>query len=182
MIPMQEDAYRYSAINMTSLQKYGSIEFRALPTPKDLRTISIWTKLLLRIKDKSLLYEEAKHMVEGLSQIGPLAFIRSIFGDTLVKHLDLTDAEELLMEGVRRVQDVAYTKFKDIKSPKQVEEDQLRPDDLDPPDAFGRVRWHRMEIPDPPRPAAVRRQMKALKLAINFPPAAVFDDGEAEEQ
>jgi len=104
------DNCRYAGMNMTALDKFGSLEFRSLLTPKDFTEVSVWVDLLLKIKDRALHYQNPKHMVEALSMSGPVAFFNNIFGYELgallaknVENLDLT-----LYEGVRRIQGLAY--------------------------------------------------------------------------
>lgn len=105
---IDEQQLRYSSINIAALAKYGSIEFRAMATPNDLSLINTWVEMLLAVKDASLNYNETYEMVEGLSASNSTeAFIRMVFN----KHADqllCKQQDKLLMEGVRRVQDLAY--------------------------------------------------------------------------
>ena len=127
---MQLDYYRYASINLSALKKFGSVEFRALQTPKDFKIIQKWIKMLLNIKDYSLKYEEARHIIEEISMTGANNFVN----DVLQKQAHLISQikiNESIMEGVRRIQEVAYAEIQnplkyDIK-PVTLKDLQIRP-------------------------------------------------------
>lgn len=102
--------YRYAAINLTSLRKYGSVEFRALQTPPDFYTIDLWVQLLLKIFDLSTTHGNPKELVEELSFMGPDNFAAKVFGD-LYPHIHFEGIEDSLYDGVRRAQLLAYTPY-----------------------------------------------------------------------
>lgn len=105
---INEQEIRYASINVAALAKYGSVEFRSMPTPDDLSLINTWVEMLLAVKDASLTYNETYEMVEGLSAANSTeAFLNMVFKDN-AKHLVCPEMDKLLMEGVRRVQDLAY--------------------------------------------------------------------------
>ena len=56
---IQSNRYRYASINLAAISKFGSVEFRAFQTPKDLLKIQKWIEILLRIKDYSMGFDEA---------------------------------------------------------------------------------------------------------------------------
>lgn len=98
---------RYSSINMCSLRKFGSLEFRALPTPSNLKDISKWVNILLAIRLASSKYENLSDMVTDVSSIGPIGFGKKV----LPRHTELfkyEGAEQDLMEGAQSIQMVAY--------------------------------------------------------------------------
>lgn len=106
---LQVDDYRYASLNLSSLSKYGSLEFRALSTPQDIRNIKQWADILLAIKDRALRYERLSDIMESVSFNGPIDTVIDILGDnaeTVLTH----DTETFVMDGVRRIQDIAYTK------------------------------------------------------------------------
>lgn len=103
----QGDVLRYSSLNIISLRKYGSVEFRAMRTHKHVMEIATWVDLLLRIKDASLRYSSIHDMVEGISREGGLRFMESIFEDK-TELLYCSNIDKIIMAGVRRVQDIAY--------------------------------------------------------------------------
>jgi hypothetical protein len=101
------DNYRYLSINMASLPRFGTLEFRALPAENTFERIPIWVKMLLRIKDESLKFETVRQIVETFSGQGAKEFIKSVMGD-MYNPISCNDEYEKLLEGVRRIQDVAY--------------------------------------------------------------------------
>lgn len=105
--PMMSDEYRYASINVTALQKFGSLEFRSLQTPQNFLEIEPWIKLLLKIKDAALKIETPRDIVEGMSREGATGYLRTVFGD-MAGLLVCPRMDKWLMEGVRRVQLIAY--------------------------------------------------------------------------
>lgn len=127
LIPFQSDQYRYASINVSALKKYGTLEFRSFRTPQNLMDIQHWVNLLLCIKDAGAAIKESRDIVDSFSQIGAGGFLTRVFG----QHASLLDGPanaELMMEGVRRIQDVAYTKVqkKDSKSYVFLDHEQIR--------------------------------------------------------
>ena len=100
---------RYSAMNLISLPKYGSIEFRALSTPKNIMDIEEWINILLQLKDASMTFNKPSEMVERMSMEGPMLFAKQILGKYF-DVLNIPNLEELLYIGIRHVQNIAYTK------------------------------------------------------------------------
>lgn len=106
---MQSNNYRYASVNFSSLSKYGSLEFRAMRTPADFRLISMWTHLLLCIKDAAKNYEDPRDIVEQVSAGSVEYFVQQVFGE-LAGMIYTPAMEEAVMESVRLIQAVAYTK------------------------------------------------------------------------
>jgi hypothetical protein len=102
----QEDI-RYASMNITSLAKYGSLEFRALRTPEDFNRIKTWIKFLLAIKRASTNYKSTEEIIELISMRGGRLFLRDIFGE-LANELSTTRLNDRIIQAARRVQDVAY--------------------------------------------------------------------------
>ena len=108
------DRYRYASLNFSSLPKYGSLEFRALESPKDFQKVYNWAQLLLRVKDSSFEYGNTIHILESISGMGGRSFFRHIMGD-LASSFEEHDLDTLIMDGVRRVQHIVYTEWPDKK-------------------------------------------------------------------
>ena len=108
---MQRNTWRYGALNMTSLSKYGSLEFRSLGTPSDVREVEAWVKILLSIFDAAGTFEKGTSMIEDVSIMGASRFLSRVLGDmapVLLSRVDI-NVPSALMEGVRQAQDIAYT-------------------------------------------------------------------------
>lgn len=110
---LQNDRFRYASVNFSSLSKYGSLEFRAMRTLPDLSGIEDWVDLLLRIKDASQDYKDTRDIVEQVSMGSVEAFVRSVFQERF-DQLYLPDMEKSVIDSVRLVQEVAYTKTNPI--------------------------------------------------------------------
>lgn len=106
---IQSSRYRYASINLAAISKFGSVEFRAFQTPKDLLKIQKWIEILLKIKDFSLGFDEAYDIIEGVSFGGPAEFVRNVLGND-ANLVNMVDRERLVTEGVRRVQEIAYAR------------------------------------------------------------------------
>ena len=102
-----DSGLRYAAINFAALSKYGSVEFRALPTTADFSRINSWVKILLRIRDKALEAESDTQLIERCSTNGPLTFAKSILGTSF----DLVKTPEManqIRNGLEISQNLAY--------------------------------------------------------------------------
>lgn len=99
------DVIRYASLNLTAIAKYGSLEFRSLPSPVPQEVISVWTNLLLALKDKSRTYADPREIVLGVSEMGAEWFASQVFGDK-IEHLKCDDWGKEVMSGIRRIQPV----------------------------------------------------------------------------
>jgi hypothetical protein len=106
---LQVGALRYASINFTSLSKYGSLEFRGLRTPADIMAIKEWVDMLLLLKDAASRYQRPMEIIESMSGAGPKGFLAEIMGPYASK-LRYKGYEKDLWQGVRLVQDVAFTR------------------------------------------------------------------------
>ena len=117
MSPVQSNHYRYAAMNLGALRKFGSVEFRAMGTPKKFSKIERWIKLLLKVKDASQGYQEPYNIIEDMSAQGGQLYVRNVFQE-LSKHLVHDNVNKMCMDGVRRVQQVVYTPLQTKKKKK----------------------------------------------------------------
>ncbi len=128
---------KYAAINLSTIVKYGSLEFRQLGTPKRVDTIKLWLKFLLAIKDYAATEKDPIAFVSKCSQIGEHPFFHAVFGP-LVDYLTYPDIDNDIMDGIRKVQAIAFTplgKFnQDMKPQKMVFGGDMPnpPEDFDP--------------------------------------------------
>lgn len=77
----QGDKVRYCAINLAALQKYGSLEFRAMRGNIDPAIIKTWTEALYAIREYSVKTENPKAVLAHLERVGVKAFMKEILGD-----------------------------------------------------------------------------------------------------
>lgn len=79
---------RYGSMNLTSIFKYGSLEFRSMGTPKKVhisRKTSDWVECLLDLKERSRMFSDPKELMLALRlSEDPLQFVspkfKSVFG------------------------------------------------------------------------------------------------------
>lgn len=101
---------RYSALNLCSLHKFGSLEFRALKTPEDLLKIEDWVQILYRLKEKSLECKNPMDYFNEYSYMGTEGFLLNTFGPDISKHLENTPNLKIkLLDGIRLAQNIAFT-------------------------------------------------------------------------
>lgn len=107
-LPHMNDHVRYASVNINSIGRYGSLEFRALGTPADPQRIAQWVRMLYCIRDFSLEFKNLKDMLYKLSAADAKEFITGVFGPrSVLRHIE--DADVLLREGMRNVQDMLVT-------------------------------------------------------------------------
>lgn len=107
---LPENDIRYAALNLTSLSKFGSLEFRALRGTTDVHVIHQWVNLLLCIKDYALnQVDNPLQILDNLSKEGGKRFATSVFGDLsrLIFNLDVSEKE--IEQGCRGIQTIAYS-------------------------------------------------------------------------
>lgn len=104
----REDILRYAAINVTSLPKYGSLEFRSMRGTDNMEEIKVWVDLLLAIKEAAQSYEDPVKIIEDISMLGPDGLADKVFGN-LLENLQLEDNwEEHVFSSMRTLQILAY--------------------------------------------------------------------------
>lgn len=101
------DKLRYAAMNVKALATYGSLEFRAMRGTRDLDLVYLWASVLLGLREKSMEFENPTKIIEQFSVLGPTGFMKEVLGDNY-KHFVCEEQEEMLWEGVRNAQDIAY--------------------------------------------------------------------------
>lgn len=61
---------KYAALNLNSLRKFGTLEFRQAPSSLNQKFIEKWTYTLLNILEKSLEYSDPMEIVEEYTAVG----------------------------------------------------------------------------------------------------------------
>ncbi len=178
--------YKYASINIAAIYYYGSLEFRALHTPSSPKPVKDFISLLLRIREKALEVKEGRDFISACSARGETEWAREILGP----HFNMLRCEgmdHMIMDGVRRIQALAYTPLKDLSPPKRrkpkrmIDEGEDAVEDAEEVAAPGRlvrynagevqnVQWQRLvapipepieeapdDAPEPPNPDEVYR-------------------------
>lgn len=78
---VSEEAIRYSSLNIASLRKYGSIEFRAMRGNLDVDLITIWASSLVSIREFSKRFKEPKDVVRAFLDHDPKEFMKEALGE-----------------------------------------------------------------------------------------------------
>jgi hypothetical protein len=98
---------RYTALNLTSMFKYGSIEFRSMRSTKDLNDIETWIKLIAQLEKGARKFSNPKEVIHAISEMnGPSRFIEFVMED-MAKELTRF-GNVSIMEGMRYVQPIAF--------------------------------------------------------------------------
>ncbi|NOQ73263.1 MAG: hypothetical protein GQ574_14750 [Crocinitomix sp.] len=107
---LQTEDLRYSALNVTSLFKYGSLEFRAMRSTSDKNTIKDWCGIIDKLKTTSLEFDSPTDVLDAISAGGEHYFVKSIFGGYAKHFLAMPDLGESIRIGLLNAQDIAYSR------------------------------------------------------------------------
>lgn len=108
MQALRTDDLRYAALNVTSLFKYGSVEFRAMRTTPKVMEVVRWVKLVHQLREAARTFNNPTEVVEHISVNEIEGFTQRVFGQ-MFKYLKLYDGwEKDVMKGVRLAQHIAY--------------------------------------------------------------------------
>lgn len=101
---------RYSALNLASLGKYATVEFRHMDTRLDTQRIKSWINLLMCMKkyarDFYKDHDNAQQLLATFSGLGPKGFAEAVFEKHLPS-LDYEGMEQDLWDGLLIAQDLA---------------------------------------------------------------------------
>ena len=75
--------------------------------------------MLLKIKDYSLQFEQPAHIIEHLSAKGGRRFVDDVMEEYAVVLLANQDVDNIIREGVWRIQELAYIPILEQKRPKK---------------------------------------------------------------
>lgn len=104
------DDYRYSACNVASIPKFGSLEFRSMKGTVDIETILTWVDILLHLKRTSEKYDSPVEIVDDFVNLGPLPFFKKTFGDKYRLLFEgIPGLSGKLWDGLRMMRDVAHS-------------------------------------------------------------------------
>lgn len=98
---------RYSSINIMSLFKFGTIEFRSMECTINRARLMHWVKTLLAIKEAARNFKNPAEIMGQFSQQGPERFFLSVLGPQALNYMRVVDRHRMLFEGLRLVQEFA---------------------------------------------------------------------------
>jgi hypothetical protein len=87
-IELTKTLHKYQALNLNSLPRFGTVEFRHLPTTFDIKRIFTWLNIILSLKKNAKVRENsppfsADKMLRDISSLGAEEVVRSMFNDSL---------------------------------------------------------------------------------------------------
>lgn len=102
------ETYRYNGLNVCSLRKFGTIEFRQYPSCADVSQITEWINIIMCLKKAVI---ENKHDIGSIpvemSRTGILESVQKIFGPYF-NRLFYPEMEYDLYQGIRLAQNILY--------------------------------------------------------------------------
>lgn len=108
-----DENFRYMSCNMTSLGKFGSLEFRSLRGTVDQEIIEKWVDILLELQKIALSYGSPAELADDIRRQGVFQFYRSLKNSVLpplVGQFSCREEFEMsLKQGYKLMRDVAYS-------------------------------------------------------------------------
>lgn len=101
---------RYSAMNITSVFRHGSVEFRFLQSTEDFDTIKDWCKLFYHLGEFAKTFSDPQKIVGQISFDGFETFCEKALGPYFAKFSAHPDWKATVKRGVRSAQDIAYSR------------------------------------------------------------------------
>ena len=99
---------KYAAMNLSSLYRFGTLEFRAFSTPRDvegLMRVMDLVKVFSKMKLQARKYENPIDVVTDVSELGPRDFFIKNYPRL---NVEVPDLEDKVFTGVRLIQEIAY--------------------------------------------------------------------------
>lgn len=76
-----EEFQKYQAVNIMALGKYGTLEFRHLPTTFDVNRILTWINIILQLKKSAVALDTTTPLIAQFSKARPERFLANVLGD-----------------------------------------------------------------------------------------------------
>lgn len=105
---LNNDILRYSSLNVCSLFKYGSLEFRAMRGTSQLKEISQWVRILNDIKVSSQKFDDPAEILRSMSGEGEEAILRILLPNTFHLFIKYSGFEDMIRSCARNVQMLAF--------------------------------------------------------------------------
>lgn len=121
----EENRLKYSALNIATLSRFGSLEFRMMRGLEKKEDIDRWVRILLKLKDFALALPDPSTIPGLISEYGPIGLIREVFGDYSEYLLAGQDQHELsddIFDAMQGIQDLCFYLEDWSEPPKEQEE------------------------------------------------------------
>lgn len=99
---------RYSSLNVLSLFKYGSVEFRAMRGTPNLDAIYEWVEILDRVKKGAKQFATPYDVIFSMSANGEKNFINMVLDDKAKIFTKVKGCEAMVRNAAQRVQALAF--------------------------------------------------------------------------
>jgi len=96
------DILRYSSMNVVSLSKFGSLEFRAMRGTRDLGVIKNWAKVLLQLRNSACKFDNPIELVDWIANNSTESFLELFLGDLKEELCQGKDLDKYVREGFCR--------------------------------------------------------------------------------
>jgi hypothetical protein len=107
---MHTDNIRYASINVNSLFKYGSVEFRSLESTYNFNKIEKWCNMLYQLKLAAQQYDSPSDLLMSFSKNDYEPMIKAIMGEHAGDFLKHEDLLKVVRSGILRAQDIAFSR------------------------------------------------------------------------
>ena len=102
---------RYGSVNVASILKFGTIEFRSLECTTDADRIIHWVRTLQAMKESARDFADPREVISQFSRTGPAEFLNQVLGEeNAQKYLTVPGRDRMLFDGMRLAQDFAFCK------------------------------------------------------------------------
>lgn len=105
---LNNENIRYATCNLYSLFKYGSLEFRAMRSTRDLAAIYTWCEILTTLAANTGKFNSPLEAISQFSGDGELLFLKTLLGKHAPLFTKVPDLEKKIRNGARRAQIIAY--------------------------------------------------------------------------
>jgi hypothetical protein len=102
------ETLRYAAMNLVSLSKFGTLEFRALRTPTTPGPIIRWIEILTALYNNSKLFADPKELISAMSANGEKEVINTLLPNHSKELFGKPEFELTLYRSIRNIQSWAF--------------------------------------------------------------------------
>jgi hypothetical protein len=108
---LDTDDIRYASMNLLSLFKFGSLEFRSMRTPDGnyKQELLKWVDLISCLKEKARGFNSPAHIMGEYSGGDKANFCEKIFGPLSDELFNVEGFEERMQKGIRIAQEIGYS-------------------------------------------------------------------------
>lgn len=100
---------RYAAMNIASLARFGSVEFRSMRGTMDQGVLELWINTLLQMRRAALDFAHPREIIDMFSGVGADRLLSRIFPDGVPAFIrNDPKKSDKMFEGMRLAQEVAY--------------------------------------------------------------------------